>query len=444
MTRKIFMVAALAGMGMFVTASTAWASGEGECSGGACGTPQTSGGGCGCGGGGSILINNTDEGDTYQYADDYDEDGREDDVDNCPFISNKAQSDGDGDGVGDACDNCPAVGNRDLLDTDADGMGDACDEDIDNDSVLNRDDLCPLVPNPKVALEGIMKQIDTDGDGIGDACDPDDDNDKVLDVIDNCPLVHNPLQENADPNSFGNACDNDQDKDNIDDSKDNCITVPNRDQLDLDGDKLGDACDPDVDNDKVPNQMDNCKLIPNADQMDSDRDGKGEACDARFCYVVSGDEAHCLDPKMTFQVFSPGGRVKTGEPVRLRLFANRTNAAIRYKWIVEGRPDGSNATVENPQGTVRMSTPFEYHYIKENVASFTADEPGEYKVKIIGTLVFPDTVNANWDKTYTYVMSITAEGDSMGGCSVAGTRSNLPLAFVLVSLLGLAIVGRRR
>ena len=42
-----------------------------------CGTPeQSGGGGCGCGGG-SILVNNTDLGDTYQYADDYDDDGIE-------------------------------------------------------------------------------------------------------------------------------------------------------------------------------------------------------------------------------------------------------------------------------------------------------------------------------------------------------------------------------
>ena len=79
MSRKILMVAALAGMGLFLFSSTAFAQAAGECTGGACGTPSTSGGGCCCCGG-SILVNNTDEGDTYQYADDYDSDGREDDV----------------------------------------------------------------------------------------------------------------------------------------------------------------------------------------------------------------------------------------------------------------------------------------------------------------------------------------------------------------------------
>ena len=56
--------------------------------------------GNGGGGGGSILINNTDLGDTYQYADDYDDDGIEDNMDNCPHVINNSQADSDGDGFG--------------------------------------------------------------------------------------------------------------------------------------------------------------------------------------------------------------------------------------------------------------------------------------------------------------------------------------------------------
>ncbi|MCK5796748.1 MAG: thrombospondin type 3 repeat-containing protein, partial [Deltaproteobacteria bacterium] len=105
MLKKITVLAAMMAMGVFLYSPLANAQAAGECTGGACGTPQTSGGGgCGCGGG-SILVNNTDLGDTYQYADDYDNDGWEDDTDNCPFNANADQADADGDGAGDACDN---------------------------------------------------------------------------------------------------------------------------------------------------------------------------------------------------------------------------------------------------------------------------------------------------------------------------------------------------
>ena len=437
MLRKTLFVAALVGMGIFITAGTAWAGGEGECTGGACGTPDTSGGGCGCGGGGSILVNNTDTGDTYQYADDYDEDGREDDVDNCPFVNNKTQLDSDGDGIGDACDSCPLMANKDQLDVDGDGSGDACDPDSDNDGIANALDKCPLVANPA--------QLDTDGDGIGDACDADADNDGVPNAQDNCPLVANPDQKNTDPNTFGDACDKDTDKDNIEDAKDNCPLVANPDQKkSLAGATLGDACNPDIDGDKVLNLADNCPTTANPDQADADRDGKGDACDSRFCYVVGGDEKNCLDPNVTFKVYSPGGLIRTGEAVRLRLFANRQNAAIRYKWIVEGRPSASTATVTNPQGTVRVSTPYEYHYLKGNVATFTADEPGEYKIRVTAELVFADTVNANFPRSYSYVTTVTAEGDSMGGCSVGGGAQNVGLGLILAGFLALVMVRRRR
>ena len=436
MTRKALMVAALAAMGLFVANVARADTGGGECSGGLCGTPdQSGGGGCGCGGG-SILIANTDEGDTYQYADDYDEDGLEDDYDNCPFAANNSQVDSDGDGVGDACDNCPSVGNKDQLDTDGDASGDLCDLDMDNDGKNNALDNCPLISN--------LDQVDSDADKAGDACDDDDDNDKILDISDNCPLVFNPMQEP--PEQLGNPkCDTDTDMDNITDSKDNCPQVANGDQADLDGDKLGDACDPDIDNDKVLNVSDNCPQKVNADQSDMDRDGKGDSCDNRYCYVVNGDEKNCLDPSETFRVFSPLSRARTGEPLRLRLFANRQNAPMRYKWIVESRPAGSDATVENPQGTVRVSTPYEYHYLKGNLAMFTADEPGEYRIKVVSDLVFTDTVNPNFPRSSTYVVTIVADGDSMGGCSMGnGGRPGVAVsALALLALLGLALRRRR-
>lgn len=106
---------------------------------GNCGTPEQSGGG---GGKGVILIDNTDIGDTYQNADDYDDDGIEDPLDNCMRQGNPYQYDMDGDGIGDMCDNCLEYYNPMQEDYDADGIGDFCDSDIDGDGVPNSEDGC--------------------------------------------------------------------------------------------------------------------------------------------------------------------------------------------------------------------------------------------------------------------------------------------------------------
>jgi hypothetical protein len=114
---RFAMVAALStvAFGFLFLATPAYAQqGQpGECAGGQCGTPNNNGGGCGCGCGGSILVDYTDVGNTYEQSDDSDHDGIDDDLDNCPFTPNPDQLDTDGDGVGDACDNCVGVANAD-------------------------------------------------------------------------------------------------------------------------------------------------------------------------------------------------------------------------------------------------------------------------------------------------------------------------------------------
>ena len=105
-----------------------------------CGTPEQSGGGGG--GKGSVLIANTDLGDSYQHADDYDDDGIEDSSDNCMRQPNPYQMDYDGDGIGNMCDNCLYTFNPDQKDYDGDEVGNECDDDIDGDGTLNIDDLC--------------------------------------------------------------------------------------------------------------------------------------------------------------------------------------------------------------------------------------------------------------------------------------------------------------
>jgi len=106
-----------------------------------CGTPNQSGGGGG--GKGSVLIANTDLGDSYQHADDYDDDGIEDPSDNCMRQGNPYQYDMDGDGIGDLCDNCLDYYNPYQEDLDGDGLGDHCDDDLDGDYINNSNDVCP-------------------------------------------------------------------------------------------------------------------------------------------------------------------------------------------------------------------------------------------------------------------------------------------------------------
>lgn len=139
---------------------------------------------------------------------DADLDGVNDDVDNCPSISNADQADMDDDNIGDVCDgdidgdgfanendafpmdatewaesdndgigdnadNCPQISNADQADMDEDGMGDVCDEDIDGDGVNNDDDDFPT---------DASETVDTDEDGIGNNADDDDDNDGCTDA----------------------------------------------------------------------------------------------------------------------------------------------------------------------------------------------------------------------------------------------------------------------
>ena len=430
--KKVIMVAMVAVVALFV-AGPVMAQSPGECTGGLCGTPDESGGGCGCGCG-SILIANTDLGDTYQYADDYDEDGIEDDYDNCPFVPNRDQEDGDGDTVGSACDNCADVSNELQLDADGDLIGDACDNDIDGDTVENALDNCPYVPN--------LTQINTDADQLGDACDPDIDDDGWLNVEDNCPFVYNPEQLNSDPNQFGDACNSDKDNDSVQDFADNCPMINNPSQLDSDGDSMGDLCDADMDNDGILNEADNCPRVVNNDQRDEDRDGAGDVCDSNgYCYVVDRTDK-CLNPTTAFNVYAGDDRpVRTGENVPLLIWANRKNRAIEYEWIMVERPDGSSATIHHPRGSSTLSTPFNYHYKEGRRVEFNPDMAGDYVIQLNAKLVFADDLYPE-KNTASVKLTLTAEGENQtGGCSTAPAGSGLAL---LGLLLGLAVLRRRR
>ncbi len=376
------------------------------------------------------------------YADDWDEDGFEDDFDNCMFRWNPQQDDQDGDSRGDLCDLCPRHFNPDQLDGDSDGLGDRCDGDSDNDGVANAVDNCPVTSN--------AGQSDVDGDSMGDACDDDDDDDGFPDLEDRCPRVA--TERNLHPRFIEGIgpedCNSDIDLDGVLDTRDNCPAIPNFDQDDLDGDGVGDGCDGDLDGDAVPNSLDNCGATANAEQDDSDRDGVGDPCDPAFCFVVDTRRPdHCLHPEAPFRVSAgPDLQVPTGQEIRLRLFANRQNAAMRYAWHVAESPAGSGAVARRAAGAVVGSDLFEYHYPDGLPATFRPDQPGRYRIVVGADLAYPDAQGRSSAAAERIIVAVGDPVDS-GGCAVAltpgDTRTSDGLgALALVGLFGL--LRRRR
>lgn len=422
-TLRTLTLSACAALGLLVSQA---ARAQAECGGGNCGTPyESGGGGCGCGGG-SILINNTDMGDTYQYADDFDIDGIEDDFDNCPFTVNPDQGDGDGDAFGDACDNCAGAANLSQADADGDRMGDACDDDADNDTKTGNDN-CPLIPNPD--------QANVDSDGLGDMCDADADDDGTPNVSDPCPYLANNDRLDA-------RCNPDTDGDTIPDALDLCASTASDSNGDNDNDSIGDACDLDLDNDGVKNSIDVCPNKGDSSQLDADQDGHGDACDSTFCFVVdSAADGKCLNPADRFHG-RPGidAQVITGQELMLRIFTNRPNAPTKYTWKVKSAPSGADYEVKYPTGTVTTSTPWEFHYQRERAASFVANTPGEYTVELQTGLVFEDTMFPGL-KTDSQTMKVVVEGTARG-CSATGTSSTSLLGLVLG--LAMLVIRRRR
>ena len=388
---------------------------------GECGTPEVSGGGQG--GGGSILIANTDLGDTYQTADDYDDDGVEDSYDNCPRTPNSEQFDSDGDGVGDLCDNCRDTHNQNQWDLEGDGIGDLCDPDIDDDGVSNVNDNCLRVFN--------TGQDDVDEDGEGDACDRDIDGDGLDNLNDPCPMIDgSPGQEDLD------LCAPDLDGDGVQEygfQSDNCPNVHNPNQYDTDLDGRGDACDPDIDNDGVLNNVDNCPGVFNFEQEDLDRDGRGDdACDDKFCYVVFGDEENCLDPNVEPKIYSPSVHLNTGETVVLRMFSNKPEQNISFTWSVRERMPGSRDTVSNSIGETSDYSVFEYKVEKR--PTFTPHYPGKYILVV--TADFGNGTTAQHEVELS--VGGVAIPDESSGCSVSPMNtSHSGIVVFLLALLGL-------
>ncbi len=430
----------------------------GECVSGNCGTPTQSGGGCGCGCGCSILVAMTDRGVTYQFADDQDGDGVEDDFDNCAFVSNYDQSDADGDQVGDSCDNCAAAANQLQGDVNLNGIGDACDADADGDLIPNVSDNCQYVPNPS--------QGNNDGDTEGDICDTDDDNDGLLDTQDPCRLV-------AGGSAGSAACDDDPDGDGLINDADNCPDAADATAADMDNDGVGNACDQDADGDGRENFRDNCVFVANPGQVDADNDGVGDAgnfntngqyesCDNKECFVVdraayatmsdSDKSSSCLDPSHAFDTrLALAGsneltRLQVGDVIEVRLFSNRLNEVHSWTATFTAQPDGSNSTLDNAigssatyPGTFQVGTDPRFSTIR-----YKADKEGTYTIKVTTELVNGDPLGLPLSSSTQEIKAEVGEGsgDSSGGCS--STQAEGSLAALAIGLSVAAVLRRRK
>ncbi|PCJ32700.1 MAG: hypothetical protein COA99_16275, partial [Moraxellaceae bacterium] len=245
---------------------------------------------------------------------DSDDDGVLDNVDDDP-TDPTVQFDSDGDGVDNRDDNCPLNPNPDQANFDgADetandqrNRGDACDSDDDNDGVNDAIDKFPFDAG---------EQADFDNDGLGDNADEDDDNDGVMDVDDAFPndasdhkdTDGDGIGDKTDPDADGDGVDNDIDDFPFDgtrsnatdadndgwpseqDPDDNDPNVPADAFVDTDGDGVGDATDPDDDNDGVRDESDAFPLI-SSESVDTDGDGTGDNTDAD----IDGDGANNED-----------------------------------------------------------------------------------------------------------------------------------------------------
>jgi hypothetical protein len=68
-------------------------------------------------------------------------------------------------------------------------------------------------------------------------------------------------------------------------------------------------------------------------------------------------------------------------------------------------------------GPVTLSTPFEHHYLKGRVATFTTDEPGTYTLRLRAELAFDDPQGKSVGISE---LTIVAEGPSTNPGRVGG------------------------
>ena len=99
--------------------------------------------------------------------------------------------------------------------------------------------------------------------------------------------------------------------------------------------------------------------------------------------------------------------------VRLRLFANRENQEMTYEWLIVGAPVNSSAAVQNANGSVSESSPFEYRYREGEHPTFTPDVPGEYTLQLHVKTVFEDQVSKEVGVRAVYQTQVMVDGPAV-------------------------------
>ena len=100
--------------------------------------------------------------------------------------------------------------------------------------------------------------------------------------------------------------------------------------------------------------------------------------------------------------------------------------------------------VDHPTGKATLSTPFEYHYLSDRVATFTPDAPGTYEIQVTARTIWEDPVTSKVNAKATWTTKISAQGQAAKalGCESAGGAGGL--ATILVFGLGFIGLTRRR
>ena len=173
----------------------------------------------------------------------------------------------DNDGRLNEVDNCPTVANSGQFDRDNDSFGNECDPDIDGDGFSNE---IELSKGTKVwdaaSFPRANSSLDLDGDGFENNAD-------------NCPTVANKGQWDKDKDGLGNECDNDIDGDGFS----NEVELAQNTKV---WDATSFPSDPsDTDGDGIKDDVDNCPDASNSGQWDKDKDGIGNECD----FDIDGD-----------------------------------------------------------------------------------------------------------------------------------------------------------